>query len=120
MSNPGSAARRARFAGVAAVTVTLLLAACATPPNKEDEEAAKSTFACKLSGERLIVRIDIDEVRLLMPDGDRIILYQIPAASGVRYSNGNFELHGKGMDLQLVRNGSVTPLLECQPYQIPK
>ncbi len=55
-----------------------------------------------------------------MPDGNRVSLYQIPAASGVRYANGDMELRGKGTDLQLVRHGVAIPLADCQPYQAPK
>ena len=86
------------------------------PPSKEEQEAAKNTFACLLAGERLVIRFDAGEARLLMPDGDRVALYQIPAASGVRFTNGNMELRGKGMDLQLVHNGVATPLNDCQPF----
>ena len=57
---------------------------------------------------------------MLMPDGERVTLYQIPTASGIRYSNGSLELRGKGMELQLVRDGTATPLAGCQPYQLPK
>jgi membrane-bound inhibitor of C-type lysozyme len=105
-------------AALVAVLATLVAAGCATP-SKEEQEAAKKTFACHASGERLVIRFDAGEVRLLMPEGDRVALYQIPVASGVRYSNGNMELRGKGMDLQLVRNGVVTPLDDCQPYVVP-
>lgn len=100
--------------------LTSVLAACAAEPSKEELEAAKNTFACQLRGERLVVRLDLGEARLLMPDGDRVVLHQIPTASGVRYSNGNFELRGKGMDLQFVRDGTAITLGDCQPYVIPK
>ena len=89
------------------------------PPSKEEQEAAKNTFACQLAGERLVIRFDVGEARLLMPDGERVVLYQIPSGSGVRYSNGNMELRGKGMDLQLMRNGVATALEECQPFAVP-
>jgi membrane-bound inhibitor of C-type lysozyme len=95
------------------------LAGCANMKSKDEEEAAKNTFACLLSGERIVLRFDVAEVRLLMPAGDRLSLYQIPAASGVRYSNGDFELRGKGMDLQLVRNGAAVQLVDCKPYVVP-
>ncbi len=89
-------------------------------PSKDEVEAAKNTISCQLAGERLVIRFDTGEARLLMPAGDRVALYQIPAASGVRYSNGSLELRGKGMDLQLVRDGTATPLAGCEPYQLPK
>ena len=74
---------------------------------KDDEEAAKNTIACKLEGERLLLRFDSGEVRLLLPSGDRVFLYQMPSASGVRYTNGSLELRGKGNDLQLARDGTA-------------
>lgn len=97
----------------------LLCTGCAMPPSKEELEAAKNTFACDYNGERIVIRFDVGEARLLMPDSNRVALYQISAASGVRFSNGNIELRGKGMDLQLVNNGVVTPLKECQPFAPP-
>lgn len=110
---------RATRAAAAGIGVTVALVACGGSPSKEEVEAAKNTVDCQLSGERLLIRYDSGEARLLMPAGDRIVLYQIPSASGVRYSNGNIELRGKGMDLQLSRHGTVTPLERCEPYQLP-
>jgi hypothetical protein len=73
-----------------------------------------------LNGERLVVRFDTGEARLLMPAGERVILYQIPSGPGVRFSNGTLELRGKGADLQLISDSVVTPLVDCQPYVLPK
>ena len=114
--------RRSPAAALAlqAALAALLCAGCAMPPSKEELEAAKNTFACVLSGERIVIRFDVGEARLLMPEGDRVSLYQIPAGSGVRFSNGNMELLGKGMDLHLVRNGVSTPLKDCQPLVVPQ
>jgi hypothetical protein len=100
----------------AALLFALLIAACAMPPSKEEEEAAKNTFACNSAGERLVIRFDVGEARLLMPDGNRVALYQIPTTDGVRFSNGQVEVRGKGMDLELVRLGVATPLKDCQPF----
>jgi membrane-bound inhibitor of C-type lysozyme len=105
---------------VAAVLTGSVLAACANTPSKEEQEAAKNTFACQLSGERLVIRFDAGEARLLMPDAERVVLYQIPVASGVRYSNGTLELRGRGMELQFIRNGIATQLADCAPYTMPK
>jgi membrane-bound inhibitor of C-type lysozyme len=103
-----------------AATLSMLLSvACSMPPSKEEQEAAKNTFACLSAGERIVIRFDVGEARLLMPDGNRVSLYQIPAASGVRYSNGVMELRGKGMDLQLVTHGVETHLSDCQPFVAP-
>jgi membrane-bound inhibitor of C-type lysozyme len=96
------------------------LGACADTPSREAQEAAKNTFACQLAGERLVMKFDAGEARLLMPDGDRVVLYQVPMGSGIRYTNGNLDLRGKGMDLQLIRNGNPTQLVDCQPYLQPK
>jgi membrane-bound inhibitor of C-type lysozyme len=103
----------------ALLCTVLLCAACATP-GKEDEEAAKNTFACVYSGERIVIRFDVGEARLLMPDGNRVSLYQIPTGSGVRFSNGMVELRGKGTDLQLINNGVETALKDCKPLAAPK
>jgi hypothetical protein len=105
---------------VGTVLAACALAGCAGSPSKEEIEAAKNTIDCKLAGERLVIRFDTGEARLLMPGGDRVVLYQIPTASGVRYSNGSLELRGKAMDLQLIRDGTATALAGCEPYQIPK
>ena len=107
-----------RHAGVA--VLALALAGCAAEAKREAEEAARNTFACSLGGERLVVRFEPGEARLLLPGGDRVALYQIPAASGVRFSNGTLELRGKGSELQLIRDGNLMPLADCQPYVVPK
>jgi membrane-bound inhibitor of C-type lysozyme len=105
---------------VGVLLATLLGAACSNMKGKEEEEAAKNTIACQLTGERLLIRFDIGEARLLMPGGDRVALYQIPAASGIRYANGDLELRGKGMELQLFRNGTALALADCQQLVVPK
>ena len=120
MASVHSTSRGPRPALVGAVAAALALAACGSAPSQEEIEAAKNTLSCQLAGERLVIRFDTGEARLLMPAGDRVALYQIPAASGIRYSNGNLELRGKGMDLQLVRDGAATPLAGCEPYALPK
>ena len=111
-----------RPVGAAFVTAlaVVLASGCADGPSKEALEAAKNTFACQLTGERLLVKFESGEARLLMPDGDRVVLYQVSTTSGVRYTNGNFDLRGRGMELQLIRNGNLTPLVDCQPYLPPK
>ena len=106
----------------AAIKIALLacvLAGCADSPSK-DGEAAKDTYACQLAGERLVIRFDGDEARLLMPDGSRVVLYQVPMGSGIRYTNGTLDLRGKGAELQLTRNGTLSPLVDCKPYVLPK
>ncbi len=95
------------------------LGGCGNTPSKEAQEAAKNTFACQLDGQRLVMRFDAGEARLLMPDGDRVILYQVPMGSGIRYTNGDLDLRGKGMDLLLIRNGNATQLADCKPYVPP-
>lgn len=104
----------------AALFVAVQLAGCEHKPTKEEEEAAKATFACQFAGERLILRFEPGEVRLLTSAAERITLYQIPAASGVRYSNASLELRGKGMDLVLIENGVTTRLEGCTQYVPPK
>jgi membrane-bound inhibitor of C-type lysozyme len=103
----------------AVALATLACAACAMPPSKEEQEAAKNTFACMYADERIVIRFDTGEARLLMPDGNRVALYQISADSGVRFSNGVMELRGKGMDLQLLNHGVATVLKNCEPLVVP-
>jgi membrane-bound inhibitor of C-type lysozyme len=110
---------RTRPALLAVLVLGLFASSCAEMKKKEQEEAAKNTFACQLDGERLLVKFDSGEARLLLPGGDRVILYQIAAASGVRYTNGFLELRGKGMDLQLIRESAATRLVDCLPYVPP-
>lgn len=105
---------------LACIAAALLAAGCADKPSKEEQEAARNTFTCQLRGERLVLRFDAGEARMLMPGGERVVLYQLPTASGVRYSNGTLELRGKGTELQLIGDGTAVPLVDCQPYAVPK
>jgi hypothetical protein len=104
----------------AAFALAIQLAGCEHQPTKEEEEAAKPTFACQLAGERLIMRFEPGEVRLLTSNAERITLYQLPTTSGIRYSNASLELRGKGMDLVLIENGVSAKLEGCAPYVAPK
>jgi membrane-bound inhibitor of C-type lysozyme len=100
------------------LTGALVVAGCDTPQKRAEEELAKNTFACQLNGERLVVRFDQGEARMLLPGAQRVTLYQIPTASGVRYSNGNLELRGRGAELQLIVDNTVAPLRDCEPYAV--
>ena len=99
--------------------LTAILVGCQQGPTKEEIEAAKNTVDCERPGERIVIRFDEGEARMLMPDGTRIILYQVPSGSGIRYLNGLMELRGKGMDLELVRE-QTSVHLKCKPYEIPQ
>lgn len=118
-ARPPTPRRRPAAPTVASIAAALALAGCAATPSKEEQEAAKNAFACQLDGERIVLRFDADEVRMLMPDGARIVLYQIPAASGVRYTNGTIEVRGKGADLQMARHGVTKSLEGCAPLAPP-
>jgi hypothetical protein len=104
-----------------AFVIAGLLAACADKPSKEEEEAAKNSFVCLFEGERLVIRFDSGTARMLLPTGDTVSLYQIPATSGLRFSNGNLELRGKGTDLTLIdlNTATATALAQCAPYTPP-
>ena len=102
-----------------ACTLLALLAACETGPTKEEIEAAKQTIDCERPGERVVIRFAEGEARLLMPDGTRVVLYQVPSGSGVRYINGLMELRGNGMEMQLIREQAAVHFT-CKPYEIPK
>ncbi len=105
---------------VAALALVVQLAGCENKAAKEAEDAAKPTFVCQLAGERLIMRFEPGEVRLLTSNAETITLYQIPTPSGIRYSNASLELRGKGMDLVLTDNGVPSKLEGCTPYVPPK
>ncbi len=115
---------RPRLAAIAAACAlaVVALAACQQQPSKDELEAAKNTFACELAGERIVIRFDavLHEARMLMPDGNMIALHQLPTASGVRFSNGTFELTGKGTELKLSRDGVATDLVGCANLPPPK
>jgi membrane-bound inhibitor of C-type lysozyme len=115
-----SASRSFRLHSAALVCALVALAGCKDTPSKDAQEAAKNTFACQLDGQRLVMKFDMGEARLLMPDGTRVILYQVPMGSGIRYTNGDLDLRGKGTDLQLMRNGNAMQLADCQPYIPPQ
>jgi membrane-bound inhibitor of C-type lysozyme len=105
---------------VALVAATVLLCACQNSgPTKEEIEAAKKTIDCRRGDDRIVIRFDDGEARLLMPDGTRVNLYQIAVASGLRYTNGLMELRGKGLEFTLAGEG-VSTALACKPYEIPK
>ena len=98
------------------------LPACEHKPSKDEEEAVKNTFACQLAGQRVVIRFDTGEARILTATGEKITLYQIPASGGglVRYSNGSVELRGKGEELTLMEYGVTSKLDDCKPYAAPK
>jgi len=105
-----------------AIIVAATLAGCAEQQKKEELEASKNTYVCLLEGDRLVIKFEFGMARMLMPGGERIDLYQIPAPSGIRYSNGNLELRGKATDLALVddASGNQFILTQCSPYIVPK
>ena len=107
---------RVMIVGAAAA---LLLAACGGQ-TKEQEEALKTTVACEIAEGRIVARFDRGEVRLLMPSGERINLYEVPSAAGARYTNGSLDLIGTRANAQLVRDGGrPEPLQNCAPYAPP-
>ena len=106
-------------AALVALAFAALVAGCGGGTTKE-EVPSPDTFECAIEGERWLVRFVEGEARLLAPDGSRTNLYQIAAASGVRYTNGMIELRGKGLDLALVADGTARRLVGCKPLMIPK
>ena len=112
--------RNRRVAIALILSTAVLFAACAHTPSKDEEEAARNTIVCKLDGERLMIRFDAGEVRLLMPSGEKVSLYQISGDTMMRYTNGIMELRGKDLQQTLLRNGDATKLDDCKHYEIPK
>ena len=111
-----------RVRGACWMVLVCALAGCADKASKEEQEAAKNTIVCQLEGERLVIRFDAGEARMLLPGGDRTILYQVPSTSGVAFSNGNLDLRGKGHDLTLIDHttGVTVKLAACEPYSLAK
>ena len=102
-----------------AIALAVLCAACqSNGPTADEIEAAKSTLDCDHAGDRILIRFADGEARMLMPDGTRIILYQVAVASGMRYTNGLIELRGRGMDLELSRERQ-TVRMACKQYELP-
>ena len=105
---------------LAALLAAVALAACQSGgPTKEEEEAARSTIECDHAGQRIVIRFAEGEARLLMPDATRVILYQVPVASGVRYTNGLWELRGRDLSLELTQERQTVRMV-CKPYELPK
>jgi membrane-bound inhibitor of C-type lysozyme len=111
---------RFRVALLAGALVLTGLAACEHKPSKEEEEAVKNTFACQIAGQRMVIRFDTGEARLLTAAGEKVTLYQIASTTGVRYTNGSTELRGRGDDLTLIEYGVASKLDDCKPYAAPK
>jgi hypothetical protein len=111
----------ARGAWLVIAVATVALPACTDRMKREQEEIAKSSIACKYNDELLLIRFDMGEARMLIAATDRVTLYQIASPPGtVRYMNGSIELRGKGMELQLIRDGVPGTLVDCQPVAPPK
>jgi hypothetical protein len=111
---------RFHLALLAGALVLAGLTACEHKPSREEEEAVKNTFACQLAGQRVVIRFETDEARILTATGEKFTLYQIPSATVIRYTNGSVELRGKGEDLTLIEYGVASKLDGCKPYATPK
>jgi membrane-bound inhibitor of C-type lysozyme len=102
------------------IVVATLVAGCAGLGETE-MEVSKDTYACKMQGQRLVVRFTEQEARLLMPPDDRLVtLYQVSTGAGVRYTNGMMELRGAGTELTLTRDNFAVALTGCEPLKVPK
>jgi membrane-bound inhibitor of C-type lysozyme len=106
------------FHRLACVSLAALAVACQQGPTKDELEAAKKTMECDHAGERILIRFDEGEARLLMPDGTRVMLYPVQVASGVRYTNGIIELRGRDYDLTLQRDRQSVRMI-CKQYVLP-
>ncbi len=110
----------------AAIVASALLALAACQTTGDEMEPSKDTIACKLQGQRIVVRFTEQEARMLMPPDERLInLYQVPTTNGMRFSNGTMELRGvaDGMvvtNLVLTRENGSAPLTDCEPLKVPK
>ena len=114
----------ARRTFVPALAAALLAAACATP-EKLPDVPSQDTIACQLEGQRVVIRFLPDEVRMLTTEGERVTLQKVPAAAGVRYTNGLLEIRGGGGSptmperLLYIRDGTAWRLANCEPLMVP-
>ena len=111
--------KRSRVAAALAAAVFMLAGCQSGGPTKEEEEAARSTIDCDHAGQRILIRFAEGEARLLMPDATRVILYQVPVPSGLRYTNGLWELRGRDLTLELSQDRQTVRMI-CKPYELPK
>ena len=115
---------QARRTFVPALAAALLAAACATP-EKLPDVPSQDTIACQLEGQRVVIRFLPDEVRMLTSEGERVTLQKVPAAAGVRYTNGLLEIRGGGGSptmpegLLYIRDGTAWRLANCEPLMVP-
>lgn len=100
------------------VALVAMLAACQSGPSKDELDAAKKTIDCMRGEDRILIRFEDGEARLLMPDATRINLYQVQVASGLRYTNGLMDLRGKGFEFTLVTDGT-SATMTCKQYELP-
>ena len=112
---------RWRSAGVAAGICAMLAACQSQGPTKEEAQIASETIDCDHGGLRLLIRFTEGEARILMPDGNRVILYQVPVttSASVRYTNGLIELRGRGLDFDMQQDRQTVHMV-CKPYDLPK
>ena len=108
-----------RYLRHALVVPVVALCACQSGPSKEELEAAQQTIDCHRGEDRIVIRFDEGEARMLMADKSRVVLYQVQVASGTRYTNGLMDLRGKGLDYTLTQDGTAVKLT-CKQYEIPK
>ena len=110
---------RRKCAAALAIAAFSLAGCQSGGPTKEEEEAARSTVECDHAGQRILIRFAEGEARLLMPDATRVILYQVPVPTGLRYTNGVWELRGRDLTLELSQERQTVRML-CKPYELPK
>ncbi|MDH4440657.1 MAG: MliC family protein [Rhizobium sp.] len=93
--------RRPFLAGLISLTSAFLISALAT-------QAADIRYACE-NGTALVVAFSANAADITLPDGAKVSLPQQVSASGFWYSNGRYELRGKGDDAQFTI-GRMTPI----------
>ncbi len=101
------------------IGIVVLAAGCKTLDfyeQKKEEEGIRNTIDCQYQGERLVIRYGKDEVRVLLPSGERVDLYKIPSSpKGTLYSNGEFEFLTRGGRMTFGSQGNAGELT-CKPY----
>jgi hypothetical protein len=96
---------------------TLLLNGCSlmAEDKRKKDQMIKNTIECTYDGGVLLVRFERDEVVVHHPDLGRVYLYRAPSIRGILYTNGEYELFGKGTDITFGTAGDPIKLT-CKQY----
>jgi membrane-bound inhibitor of C-type lysozyme len=94
-------------AAAAAAALAALLAACASGGDRPRWPADATIYKCDADKELVVQYLEGGKSAMVMYPERDFRLDQVPAASGVRYSNGRTTLHTKGPEAFLEEGGQT-------------